>query len=142
MPKRILVPTDCSETSLAAVDHAAELARGSDAKIILLHVIEVARPTRSAGGESATAASRDLEEIARRLRRRGADVEVRLLTGAPGIEILRAIENERADTVVMGTHGRTGFRKVLMGSVAEKIAREARCPVVTVRAQPRVGKKK
>ena len=134
MAKRILVPTDCSETSVAAAEHAAELARGTGAKVLLLHVVEAQRPARSAGGPSAAVVSQDLEKIARRLRRRGADVEVRLLTGAPGVEILRAIETEKADTVVMGTHGRTGLRKVLMGSVAEKVAREARCPVITVRA--------
>jgi nucleotide-binding universal stress UspA family protein len=76
---------------------------------------------------------------AARARVRGERVRVRtmLVEGLPADEILRAARRARADLIVMGTHGRTGVSRVFMGSVAERVVRESRCPVLTVRAHGR-----
>jgi len=57
-----------------------------------------------------------------------------LAEGVPAEEVLRVARRQRADLLVLGTHGRTGLRRALMGSVAERIVRQARCPLLTVRS--------
>ena len=79
-----------------------------------------------------TAGERGLERLAARARRHGLRVSTRLEVGAPASAIVRAARKERAAMVVLGTHGRTGLPRLLLGSVAERVIRTARCPVVTV----------
>jgi nucleotide-binding universal stress UspA family protein len=66
--------------------------------------------------------------------RSGVEIDHRLTDGEPHAEILRVAEDDRCDLIVMGTHGRTGLPRLLMGSVAEQVVRRAPCPVLTVKA--------
>ncbi len=132
----ILHPTDFSERSRFALRLAGALARDYGARLILLHV---AVPPVVVYGEGAILPTpeeeRDqlLAEL-EQLQVPGVHVEHRLEEGDPVAEIVRVAEESRADLIVMGTHGRTGFGRLLMGSVAERTLRKAPCPVLTVRA--------
>jgi len=159
--EKILVPIDYSDHSYQALRWGASLAELYGAQLLLLHVLpkaieEVSKdiPTHEwvpyyyEGMGSGTEPFRveriviDLVEEARtRLYdlaakdlRETLPVEVRAAVGKPAAEILRVAHEEAVDLIVMGTHGRTGVRHVLLGSVAEKIVRSATCPVFTVRA--------
>jgi nucleotide-binding universal stress UspA family protein len=128
----ILHPTDLSEHSGPAFRLASGLARDHGARLILLHVSPTT-PFRS----EAPPASRDallekLDELAALAPQ--VPVEVRLKEGDAVAEILAAAQETDASLIVMGTHGRTGLARLLLGSVAEQIVRLASCPVLTVRA--------
>jgi nucleotide-binding universal stress UspA family protein len=140
--KRILCPVDFSDSSQRAVDAAAELVeRGHDAEITLLHIIELpvtysGEPTVRGFVESLDHhATTLLEAWATRLRTVvPVPVVVRTRIGTPGGQTLAALHQLPAyDLVVVGSHGRTGLRRVLLGSVAEKIVRHAACPVLVAR---------
>jgi len=116
---------------------ACALARDYGARIVLLHVKE---PIPVAYGEfgafpMGTEEDEPLRELL--LRQCPADpaipVEYRLAEGDPAAEIVRMAQKIECDLIVMGTHGRTGLGRLLMGSVAEMVLREAPCPVLTVR---------
>lgn len=131
---KILFPTDFSETSEAAFSHACELAQDSGASLVVMHVEELTLLF----GESAIAVSEPDPGLRQRLEAIvPADptihCEHRLVRGDPASEIVRMAEAENADLIVMGTHGRTGLRRLLMGSVAESVLRHAGCPVCTIR---------
>src|SRR5262249_19706941 len=74
----------------------------------------------------------ELERLAVRVRAAGVAVAMRTGMGAHDVEILRCAEDIQADLIIMGTHGRSGIRPALLGSVAEKVVRRAPCPVLTV----------
>jgi nucleotide-binding universal stress UspA family protein len=134
----ILHPTDFSEPSDNAFHLACALARDYNAKLILLHVAVL---TSGVYGEALIPPPSPIaeeEELARRLQQLrppnpSISVEHLLEEGAPAAEILRVAEDHHVDLIVMGTHGRTGLRRLLMGSVAEQVVRKARCPVLTVK---------
>ena len=139
---RILVPVDFSAQSDAALEDAIDLARRLDGKIVLLHVLSVpafAFPDASIPMPAQTvveiqnASRTQLLQLEERVRKAGVGVSTRLLEGAPFVEIVRAARSEQADLIVMGTHGRSGLRHALLGSVAEKVVRKAPCPVLVVR---------
>lgn len=149
MYSRILVPLDGSATADLALDHATALARPDGATVVLLHVIEQfkhitgfepplvyirdVRPRFLAAGQAL------LDEAAGRLRQAGIDAETVLLEGRTERAselIARQAEDSRCDLVVLGTHGRRGVDRLLMGSDAEQVARIAPVPVMLVR-QPR-----
>ena len=119
--KRILVATDFSELSGAAVKAAADLARQAGGRLTVLHVM-------MPGEASVTDA---LIAIADELRN-GVDVETALALGDPAEEIVRHARRHEVDLVVLGTHGRTGVTRALLGSVAERVVRTSCCPVLTV----------
>jgi universal stress protein A len=145
--KTILVPHDFS----ASANHATAIAR-DEAKLhggtlVLLHVIElpyqlnpdtvIVPPATGApisiqqyAVESAEA---HLQDIADRLAKDGVTARGVVVIGAPVDEINRAVDHERADLIVMGTHGRTGFRHLVAGSVAERVVRSSKVPVLTIR---------
>lgn len=141
---KILCPVDFSSSSREALRLAAELARDSPALLVLAHVWE---PPRWSTGEiplapSVTQDMVDAEEaeLARwkaEAEKLGAkEIAVQLLSGVPWDEIVTLAKTDPAiDLVVMGTHGRTGIKHVLLGSVAEKVVRHAPCPVLVVRAR-------
>lgn len=140
----ILVPTDFSDHSERALDTALHLARKLDARLHLLHSYRIpVRPVtvydlsfpESLWQEIHTAAARKLEACAARARAEGLAVETELTLEAASDAILSALAKGRAQLVVMGTHGAGGLRRLALGSVAERIVREAPCPVVTVRAE-------
>jgi len=80
-------------------------------------------------------AEKQLARLAAAARKSGVRVKVLLLSGEPADQIIRAARTQRADLIVVGTHGRRSFSQVMLGSFAERVLRTARCPVVTVRSQ-------
>jgi nucleotide-binding universal stress UspA family protein len=133
----ILHPTDFSECSEPALRVARSLARDHGARLILLHVTppDAVLYGTMAVGVNPRAERDSLEVIRGRLE--GPDlkhpVEARLGRGGAAPEILRVAEEVGCGLIVMGTHGRTGLGRLLMGSVAETVLRRARCPVIAVK---------
>jgi nucleotide-binding universal stress UspA family protein len=139
--KKILVPTDFSPCSQAAVRHGFELARTFDATVHLLHVVK--DPNTSAWVQGFPIPVVEIlehfqEEARNRLLAsvRESDrsrVVVSCPIAAPVAEILRYAQDESIDLIVMGTHGRGFVAHALIGSIAERVVRRAPCPVLTVR---------
>lgn len=133
--KKILFPTDFSHTGDAALAMATALARDSGATLLIVHVQEP--PMAYGGGELyygvQNPAVEDLERMLRAIKPADPAVafEHRLVNGDPAAEIVRLAEEENVDMIVLGTHGRTGLYRLLMGSVAEAVVRRANCPVLT-----------
>ncbi len=133
----VLHPTDFSDRSEFAFQMACSLARDYGARLLIVHVVEPAVPIY--GNGLVVAPVRTFEEPlqARLEQLRPPDarirVEHRLLEGDAAREILAFAEKAGCDFIVMGTHGRSGLGRVLMGSVAEQVVRRASCPVLTVR---------
>jgi universal stress protein A len=132
----ILHPTDFSDRSQNALVLASSLARDYGAHLILLHVLP--RPIIGFGEGVIPPDLADLRAEARtdlaRLILPDPDVvaDRRLLEGDPATMILKIALEEPVDLIVMGTHGRSGLGRLLMGSVAESVMRRSRCPVLTV----------
>lgn len=132
---KILFPTDFSHTGDAALELATVLAKDADATLLIVHVEEP--PVAYGGGEMYYGLPEPAhDEIKRMLQevkptRDDVKFEHRLVTGDPPSAVVRLAEEENVDLVVMGTHGRTGLSRLLMGSVAEAIVRRAKCPVLT-----------
>jgi nucleotide-binding universal stress UspA family protein len=138
---RVLCPTDFSDCSSTAVERAAALASAYGGQLRLLHVITpfpITAPYLDVPGESrlweaAQVQGREaLAAEAARVRRPGLTVDVEQRTGPPVQEILRAAAEWPADVLVIGTHGRGGFERFVLGSVAEKVLRKAGCAVLAV----------
>lgn len=140
--RRILVPTDFSDCALPAVRYAAELADKFSAELILLHVVpdavlalpDAVMPTPAPDLHALTESGKTgLANLiaAENLARLNPRPEVRI--GSPAAEIIAAATDLHADLVCISTHGRGGLARVLLGSVAELVVRQAPCPVLTVR---------
>ena len=144
--KKILLPVDFSTAGEAALQTATMLARDSGATLIVLHVEEP--PMAYGGGEMYYGlVEPDRNELSRMLHEvKPSDPSIpvvyRLVTGDPATSVVQAAEQENADFIVVGSHGRTGLGRLLMGSVAEAIVRRAQCPVVTVKAPHKAPEKK
>jgi nucleotide-binding universal stress UspA family protein len=145
LPLKTLVhPTDFSATAAYAFRLACDLARDHGARLFVLHVLPA--PLRVLGGTEAlppTPEEIGLEWAEAQLRQLrpddGVPVETCLRLGAAAQEIIRLAQETSCDLIVIGTHGRTGLRRVLLGSVAEQVLRGAACPVVTVKAPDAAG---
>jgi universal stress protein A len=143
--RKILFPTDFSHCGDAALKMATALARDSGAKLVIVHVEEP--PTLYGGGEMYYGMPEPATEDLRRMLEEvvptdpSVSYEHHLVTGDPASAVLRLAESEAVDMIVLGTHGRTGLMRLLMGSVAEAIVRRATCPVLTFRepSQKAVG---
>jgi nucleotide-binding universal stress UspA family protein len=126
--RRILVAVDGSEPSNAAIGYAVRLARATSARLIFCHAVE----------RNDLAARRDghdlMDAAVDEARAAGLDADLDLTAGSPVDAILAAARARAADLIVMGTHGRTGKELLALGSVAERVVRAARCPVLTVHA--------
>ncbi len=141
MFRHILVPTDFGDASQRARDIALELARRFDARVTLLHVWMVPSPVYGEGLSWPTA---DLEAASRRALdgELAAAVKVygptkaELRVGVAWERILDSVKDLGADLVVMGTHGRRGLSRLVLGSVAEKVVRLSPVPVLTVGEEP------
>lgn len=144
MYKRILVPTDLSEPAEAAWTHARALAQAEGAALVLLYVAE---PVLSHFGivgllpnvteleeEQNTAARLKLQELSDEAGKAGLTVSHRVVTGKPWQKVVEVAGEEGADLIVIGTHGRTGLAREAIGSTAERVVRQARCPVLVVRS--------
>ena len=138
--ERILLPTDFSEFSSLALRHALALARKFKARLKVVHVIQAVYPVGDAkpafprpdSVEARRMAERDTHAFMAGVREAGIDYEREVREGSPWREILAAAQEMPADLVVMGTHGRRGTERFLLGSVAEKLIHRLRCPVMTV----------
>jgi nucleotide-binding universal stress UspA family protein len=146
--KTILVPTDFSEGSQAALDYAVTLAKSFHAKIVLLHVIETTTYTMTEALQLVnvydvvkTAVEPVLDQMVKDLQQRDLSASRSIAQGAAAHEIVSQAREAGADLIVMGTHGRRGVNHLLVGSVAERVVRTADCPVLTVRT-PESGKTK
>ncbi len=120
---------DFDQNSPAAVPIAAEIAREDNATLYLLQVAylhQVAEPALSFGGAEATAQTR-LEQISHQKLKAGTQYELLVIRGDPAVEILQSAKRLGIDLIIMATHGRTWFRRLALGSVAEKVVREAPC---------------
>jgi nucleotide-binding universal stress UspA family protein len=135
--KKILFPTDFSHTGDAALKLATSLARERGETLLIVHVEEP--PAAYGGGEMyyglPDPATEDLQRMLEEVKPEDPEVEYehRLVTGDPAHAVARLAEEEDVELIVMGTHGRTGVMRLLMGSVAESIVRRAPCPVLTLK---------
>jgi len=146
LPKNILVPTDLSEGAEEALDYACELAAQLGATVHLLNVIGIPAMGVPELGVALTSTmidtmladnQRSLDVLANARRDRCAIGEVVLKTGDARDTINQTARDLGCDLIVMGTHGRRGLSRALLGSVAETVVRSAPCPVLTVR--PHLG---
>ena len=144
---KILHATDYSKASAPALDEAVALAKQNGAELLVLHVIDPVPPyvagediggaelymkLEEASKREAEASMQKLMEKVRKLR---VNAKSLLLRGTAHEQIVRTAKNRRANLIVIGTHGRTGLSKLLMGSVASRIVSMAHCPVLTVRGK-------
>jgi nucleotide-binding universal stress UspA family protein len=140
VPRHILVPHDFSDTAQQALSFALELAGKLGARVTVLHAYEIpsygypdgVALTAQVAGNIRRAASDALEGVVARARRPGVEVTALLREGTAWSEIDAGAKDSGADLIVMGTHGRHGLARALIGSVAEKVVRTAPCPVLTV----------
>ena len=149
IPKKILFCTDFSENSMPAKATAVEYAKVFKSALLIIHVVNsrllgyptfedkipvdmaLLRTNIEEGVEQ------ELDLIAKDCKRKVKRVKAFYRTGDPAEEIARAVVDESIDLVVMGTHGATGLRHLILGSTAENVVRTANCPVLTVRPAPK-----
>ena len=141
--QRILCPVDFSDCSQRALDHAVALAHWYDAKVTVFHAcapvpisayatVASMMPPSIVGGEN----QNDVRDALQKFASRGAGtnilIELEVGEGEAAKEILAKADAARSSLIVLGTHGRSGFERLLLGSVTEKVLRKAGCPVLTV----------
>jgi len=140
--KKILVPTDLSELSLASIDYARSLANVYGAKVFLLHAVDVVPmvsfPTidftlETSLQDEAEKGKEILENFASRFLGDVDHVTAVVRRGFAYEEIMRFVDEEGIDLIVMATHGRTGLPHIIMGSVAERVVRHSPVPVLTIK---------
>jgi nucleotide-binding universal stress UspA family protein len=140
--ERILCPTDFSKFSFRAADYAVAVARHYDGEVHFLHVVPaslmhpdqypyIAQPVR-VDPELRQRALDRLDAFVALSRAEGVRTRFSVSEGAPVSEILDVAESDRSSLICLGTHGREGFERLVLGSVAEKVLRKAKCPVLTV----------
>ena len=147
--KRILVPTDFSEPAREAVKGAIELTQHFSAQLLLVHVVPpVPVPYQPIGSpapvfdvtsylqELVKASRENLQAYAEKNVPEGVPVTITVAAGDPAYEILRLARELEADVIVIATHGHGGWRRLLFGSVAEKVVRLAENPVLVVHGPP------
>ena len=147
MYEKILLPTDGSENAKRAAEHALQLGSKSGAEIIVLNVIETPRLTGIRAADK-TELINKLEQEGRKAFddisnmwmeikngecQKDVKLDLKFKEGPPADAILKTIDEEKVDLVVMGTSGRHGINRFLVGSVAENTMRSAPCPVLVVR---------
>ena len=142
--KRILHPSDFSKASRAAFKKAIELAKTTRATLDLLHVMGPIAPILGYGyvspqtydqlaASGIRCARQEMERLAKKARAAGVKTTSTIVEGVPVERIVRAARH--ADLVIMGTHGRTGFSRFLLGSVASRVVATSPSPVLTVRGR-------
>jgi nucleotide-binding universal stress UspA family protein len=146
MAHRILHPTDFSRASGAAFTRALDEARASRQQLVLVHVLAPVIPMAGEGYVSPsvyqqmseagrTWAQKQMNRLLARARSKGVRARGLLLEGVAHEAIVRAARRQRADLIVIGTHGRTGVARFFLGSVAARVTATAPCPVLTVRGR-------
>ena len=149
--KKILVPLDFSEVTMSVIEHAIYLARLLGAEVWLLHVVHVPplaeastwldpviSPTmeQDIRQQMKTTAEAKLKELAQEFASQGIKAEAAVREGLPFAEIIKFAEENKSDLIVMGSHGRSGLSHLLIGSVAERVVRRARCNILCVKPKP------
>jgi nucleotide-binding universal stress UspA family protein len=143
--KKILYATDFSEASMQALPLAAGLARNYKSKISVVHVWSSLPPVLTGPqfgldpippviefDRAEAFARKEIDKILKRKELKGLSAKGILYSGAPVDEIARLVREQEFDLLVVGTHGQTGFKHMVMGSVAEDVCRRTNCPVLTV----------
>src|SRR3990172_2147324 len=144
MYKRVLLPVDGSQISEHAAEEGLKLAAALGAEAVLLYVVDIAVvtiPQAESGMSNVEVIRRSFEELGgkalERLKATAARMKVQaeavMAEGDVHDEIIRCADEKKADLVVMGTHGRRGLNRLLLGSVAESVARRAHCAVLLIR---------
>ena len=133
MSQPILVPIDFSEHSAAALEYATAFAKDQNAELLIVHTVDPG--VQDLEGVSQGAAMEGLVDALHAWRPQDESVSYahRLLQGTPAKAILEVADEENVALIVMGTHGRKGVTRAVMGSVAEAVVRRAACPVLTVK---------
>ncbi len=143
--RRILWPTDFSSLAKAALPHALRLAAQSEGELIILHVLPTAAayaypdtaflPWDRIEQANRAAGERGLRRLEKQIKASHAALRIRSVQviGVAFEQILQTARRFKCDLIVLATHGRTGLKHVLMGSVAENVVRRAPCPVLSVR---------
>jgi nucleotide-binding universal stress UspA family protein len=142
----ILVPTDFSDDASHALEAAKDLAQKFGSKIVLLHAYRVDLPmsTPALGGgfvlpdnfyeELRAQATKQIEALAAETAKSGVEVSSVAIEDRASVAIIEEAKRVSADLIVIGTRGLTGLKHVALGSVAERVVRQAPCPVLTVKA--------
>jgi nucleotide-binding universal stress UspA family protein len=143
--RSILLPTDFSRCAESALPYATDLARLMRARLVCLHVVETTMPpvgytavaeplpALDIGGQLADSAARELPKLGAREECAGLEVEEVLARGDAAGEIVRVARERDIDLIVISSHGRTGFGRMIFGSTAESVVRRAHCPVLVVK---------
>ncbi len=143
--RRILFPTDFSGCANYALPYAAAIARATGAAILCVHVVEPIVPAVGYTGlaepmpiaditdQLQDSAERELPKLAECEECAGLDVEDLIVHGDPAAEIVRVADERQVDLIVISSHGRTGFGRMIFGSTAEAVVRHAHCPVLVVK---------
>lgn len=152
-PQHILVPLDCRVSTRHVLDYALTLAGQLQARLTLLHVLEMPALTDTAEGSSSPPLQhvsvsvaayihqaeaekrRTLDTYTQQAHQAGLQCDAMLVHGIPFQQILELIPTKEVDLILMGTQGRTGLRHMFLGSVAEKVVRLAECPVLVVHGE-------
>ena len=136
--KHLLVPTDFSEGADRAIDYAVGLAQELKASLTLMtatYIGDTPEVSQSYIEKIRAEAQQRIEVVRQRVEDAGVAVKVVMVTGPPTQRITETAQKEAVDLIVMGTHGHTGLRHMLIGSVAERVVRHATCPVLVVPSQ-------
>ena len=140
--RKILIPVDFSPPSDHATDYGVDLAEQLGAEVDVVHAYQIPIYALPDGGvmvgpefvsRLTESAQKGLDQLVERYADRKVKLRTHMADGAPHLEVQRLAEELGADLIVMGTHGRTGLRHFLLGSVAERVVRVSTVPVVTVR---------
>jgi nucleotide-binding universal stress UspA family protein len=141
--RRILLPTDFSESARHALGYAVSFATEYKAELLVLHVVEDIAvsyasdlfpvPMARVFDELSGYAKVELGKLAAQARERGVSVREVLAQGRPSVEIVRVAREESVDLIVLGTHGKGVLDQALFGSTTERVVRHAPCPVLTTR---------
>ena len=131
--RKILVTTDLSEYSLAAMEYASSFGLLYSSNLFLLHVAD---HREGHHGRTEEESRKVLDHFVEKRISRDINLVPVVRFGNPALEIRKFAEEEGMDLVVMATHGRTGLRHIVMGSVAEKVVRQSNVPVLTVKPHP------
>jgi len=141
MYKKILVPLDGSELSEAVLDHVVTIAKGCQVlEVILIRIREPLDNSVKTTLDPEIAEELDqvyndeaaeyLEKLAKTLEKKGIDVNVEVLEGNPAEEIIKFSKENKIELIVMSTHGRSGFSRIVFGSVADKVLRQTEVPIL------------
>ncbi len=129
----ILHPTDFSEISKYALPYAIEFAKKYNARLDILHVLELPYGAISLADEAMRSAQESLRALIPQKQREGIEIVPIIKRGKASEEIVKVATDRGTDLIVLATHGHSGLEHALLGSTAERVVRKAPCPVLTIR---------